>query len=159
MLIAGISSLGWCEHANKSCKSTWCTNPHFSHEGDILWGFISDETTSKWLVGFSQQQRDQLADFQEQPVTLEKCTISKSKYTDNYEVILNKATTLPSPKKITPIVVDPPCQYQSSEVLILENLDNTNDQQFVKVGKNRVRNWGQNQIKISTLLITQQLLA
>ena len=45
-------------------------------KGKYYEAYISDETTSKQLVGFHKEQRDQLADFQEQPVTLDNCTIS-----------------------------------------------------------------------------------
>ena len=68
-------------------------------KGKFYDGTICDETCSRRLVGFHSKQRDTLATMSRTAVTLDNCTIKKSKFSDEMEVVVNHSTNVcKSPK-------------------------------------------------------------
>ena len=52
------------------------------------------------VVGFYKDQRDQLAKHNDTPVSLDHCSITKSKFSDFLEVVVNQSMVISaSPKK------------------------------------------------------------
>ena len=71
------------------------------------------------VVGFYKDQRDQLAKHNDTPVSLDHCSITKSKFSDFLEVVVNQSMVISaSPKKITTVAQQlPVCEHVSLDAL------------------------------------------
>ena len=92
---------------------------------------IGDNTGTLSLVGFNKEQRNMIENKIDNPVQLEDCTITKSRYSDSMEVIVNASTKVTSsPRKFTDVVQLSTSTYMS---ITLDQIQEKEDYQPVTV--------------------------
>ena len=92
---------------------------------------IGDNTGTLRLVGFTRERRNNLEKKIDNPVQLQDCTITKSRYSDSMEVLVNATTKVTSsPRKFTDIV-QPSARTDMS--ITLDQIQDKEDYQPVTV--------------------------
>ena len=115
---------------------------------------ITDEGNSKRLVGSHPQQCDKLVQFKNKPIMLDNRSITKSKYSEDLEVVVNKSTMIAaSSKKLsdhlvtkgecsecsTFLLVQLPVQMSSSMLMLLQKVLRIDDGTQVKANLKKTR--------------------
>ena len=102
------------------------------------------DTAAMRIVGFNTKLQQELSEqVQEGPVTLENCTVQKSKYSDSYEVLLNNSTKIGnSPKKFEHVK-----SRSRSYYLTLKELDGLQMNQRVTVTAKILRAGDKEEVK------------